>query len=70
MRTVSNVGLPTKKEKLDYSMVYEATGGNYKDDSRRIVFYEPFAEKGARFTGYVEDEGSPFIKSLKFPEKK
>lgn len=37
-------------------------------DYSKIVFYEPFAETGARFTGYVEGGHSPFIKSFKFPE--
>ena len=69
MRTVRNIGRKyIKLTNIDFDKI-AATCGSYKlFDYSKIVFYESFAETGARFTGYVEGGHSPFIKSFKFPE--
>ena len=66
MRTVSNVGVEKKNrlEGTDKEKIVAASQS--KNTERRIVFYDPFAEKSARFTKYVEDSGSKFISSMRF----
>ena len=70
MRTVSNVGVGKKNrlEGIDKEKIIAAS--HSRNTERRIVFYDPFAEKGARFTKYVEDSGSKFISSMQFENNK
>ena len=71
MRTVRNIGRKyIKLTNIDFDKIAAICGSYKLFDYSKIVFYEPFAETGARFTGYVEGGHSPFIKSMRFPEIK